>query len=111
MGLASRVTLVYSSRASDGLPILPTMMTAFRKLRPALVAASLVFGATVANAAESGLPLPRFVSLGDSKVYARTGPEFRFPVEWVFLRKAMPVEVIDEYEDWRRVRDRAGIGG
>jgi len=114
--LASRAALVYSSPSSDNHPILPHMMTLFEKLPPVRGVARLVLGAMAmvafgAAAAENNLPLPRFVSLDDVKVYARAGPDFRFPVEWVFLRKAMPVEVIDQYEDWRRVRDKDGVGG
>jgi SH3-like domain-containing protein len=59
----------------------------------------------------SGLPLPRFVSLAADKVNARTGPGLRYPVSWVFLRRAMPVEVVAEFEQWRRVRDHDGAEG
>ena len=59
----------------------------------------------------SGLPLPRFVSLAADEVNLRTGPGFRFPIAWVFVREAMPVEVIGEFDDWRRVRDHDGAEG
>ncbi len=67
-----------------------------------------------ANAREvgaSGLPLPRFVSLAADEVNLRTGPGFRYPIAWVFVRQAMPVEVVGEFEDWRRVRDHDGADG
>ena len=41
----------------------------------------------------------------------RTGPGFRYPIAWVFLRRAMPVEVVGEFEQWRRIRDRDGAEG
>ena len=61
--------------------------------------------------AESGLPLPRFVSLGADEVNLRTGPGLRYPVAWVFARKALPVEIVAEFEQWRRVRDFEGAEG
>ena len=53
----------------------------------------------------SGLALPRFVTLRAAKVNLRTGPGIRYPIEWVYARKGLPLEVIDEFETWRRVRD------
>jgi SH3-like domain-containing protein len=63
------------------------------------------------RAGESGLPIPRFVSLRSDKVNVRTGPGVRYPVEWVFERKGMPVEVVEEYENFRKVRDIQGTEG
>lgn len=59
----------------------------------------------------SGLPLPRFVSISASKAFARAGPDFDYPVNWVFVRPGLPVEVIDEFEHWRRIRDHEDAGG
>ena len=49
--------------------------------------------------------LPRFVSLRADKVYARSGPGVKYPIEWVYSQKSAPLEVISEYGDWRRVKD------
>ncbi len=54
---------------------------------------------------ETGLPLPRFVSLAAEPANVRTGPGVRYPIEWVFKRKGLPVEIIAEYELWRKIRD------
>ena len=59
----------------------------------------------------SGLPLPRFVSLRASEVNMRTGPGVRYPVDWVYKRRQLPVEVIAEFGTWRKVRDGHGIQG
>jgi SH3-like domain-containing protein len=59
----------------------------------------------------SGLPLPRFVSLKAEKVNVRRGPSSDHPVAWVFTRKGMPVEIIAEFENWRRIRDSEGEEG
>ena len=59
----------------------------------------------------SGLPLPRFASLRSDEVNVRTGPGTRYPVDWVFKRKGMPVEIVAEYENWRKIRDWQGASG
>ena len=59
----------------------------------------------------SGLPIPRFASLRSDEVNVRTGPGSRYPVDWVFKRKAMPVEIVAEYENWRKIRDWQGASG
>lgn len=59
----------------------------------------------------SGLPVPRFVTLRPDKVYARTGPALRYPVRWVFQKTGLPVEVIQEFDNWRKVRDCDGAEG
>lgn len=59
----------------------------------------------------SGLPIPRFASLRSDEVNARTGPGTRYPVDWVFKRKGMPVEIVAEFENWRKIRDWQGASG
>lgn len=63
------------------------------------------------NGPVSGLPLPRFVALRASEVNLRTGPGLRYPIDWVYKRSGLPVEVIDEFETWRRIRDWEGSIG
>ncbi len=59
----------------------------------------------------SGLPVPRFVSLKSGEVYLREGPSPEHRVEWVYVRRGLPVEVIAEYDVWRRIRDADGVVG
>jgi SH3-like domain-containing protein len=59
----------------------------------------------------SGLPLPRFVSLKTEKVNVRKGPSSDHDVAWVYQFKGLPVEIIAEFETWRRVRDSEGTEG
>ncbi len=56
-------------------------------------------------------PLPRFVSLGADEVFVRTGPGQKYPVEWAYKRKGLPVEIILEYDIWRKIRDFDGQVG
>jgi len=60
---------------------------------------------------KSGLPLPRFVTLKSSRVNLRIGPGRNYPVEWMYLKSGLPVEIIQEYDNWRRVRDSEGTEG
>ncbi len=60
---------------------------------------------------ESGLPVPRFVSLATDKANLRTGPGGRYPILWVYVRRNLPLEVTAEYGVWRRVRDIDGAVG
>lgn len=62
-----------------------------------------------ANASEA--KLPRFVSIKSSEANARKGPSLNADIDWVFIRKWEPVEVIEEYEQWRKIRDIKGEGG
>jgi SH3-like domain-containing protein len=64
-----------------------------------------------AGAAEKGLPVPRFVTLRSDQVNLRSGPGDRYPIEWVFKRKGMPVEIVAEFDVWRKIRDWQGTEG
>ena len=61
-----------------------------------------------ANDGESGLSLPRFVSLRSNHINARSGPGSRYPIEWVYMQKSAPVEVVAEFELWRKIKDWQG---
>ncbi|HMQ58605.1 MAG TPA: SH3 domain-containing protein [Rhizobiaceae bacterium] len=59
----------------------------------------------------SGLPLPRFVSLKGKSVNLRVGPGREYAVSWRYLKAGLPMEIIQEYDNWRRVRDAEGAEG
>jgi hypothetical protein len=62
-------------------------------------------------AVPNNFPVPRFVTIKFNEVNARTGPENDCPIEWVFVKKNEPVEVIAEFGQWRKIRDIKGEGG
>ena len=77
----------------------------------ALLAVCLSFGTVNAAAneeSETGLELPRMVSLRSSLINARSGPGNRYPIEWVYKQRGAPVEIIAEFELWRKIRDWEG---
>jgi SH3-like domain-containing protein len=59
----------------------------------------------------TNLPLPRFVSLRSTEVNLRRGPGTRYPIDWVYRRRDLPVEVVDEFDAWRQIRDHDGTIG
>lgn len=59
----------------------------------------------------SGYKVPRFVSLKSDRVNVRGGPSTDHKVKWIFRRAGLPVEIIQEFENWRRVRDSEGEEG
>ncbi len=63
------------------------------------------------GASGSGLPLPRFASLRSDEANLRSGPGTRYPVDWIYTRHDLPVEVIAEFDVWRKIRDWQGTEG
>jgi SH3-like domain-containing protein len=56
----------------------------------------------------SGFPVPRFVALKSGEVNARNGPGEDQKILWVWRVRNMPLEVIAESRDWRKVRGPDG---
>ena len=72
--------------------------------------------ANAQNAATSarrttGLPLPRFVSLKSSNVNVRRGPGQEYDLAFTFVRAGLPVEITQEFDNWRKIRDSEGSEG
>ena len=59
----------------------------------------------------TGLPVPRYVSLKTDRVNLREGPSKDHRTAWVYQRAGLPVEIVAEYETWRRIRDSEGTEG
>ena len=89
--------------------------TAFKALSLTTFAAIFGLTATFAQAqatkGPTGLPLPRFVSLKSRKVNLRVGPGQDYATSWLYLKPGLPVEIIQEYDNWRRIRDADGTEG
>ncbi len=61
--------------------------------------------------AVTNLPVPRYVSLKGSEGNARRGPSLSHRIDWVFRHAGLPLRVVAEFGQWRRVEDRDGAGG
>jgi SH3-like domain-containing protein len=86
---------------------------AFRRFAPfAGAGLALLLLADAGVAAErqtpSGLPVPRYVSLKFDRVNARAGPGDDHRLLWVYKVKGLPVQVVAETSEWRRVCDPEG---
>lgn len=57
---------------------------------------------------QSGLPLPRYASLKSDNVYVRTGPSMDYPIKWIYKREGLPVEIQQEFDAWRKIKDPDG---
>ncbi len=55
--------------------------------------------------------VPRFVSLSSNEVFLRAGPGKQYPVKWIYQRRGYPVEVVREFDHWRKIQDREGNSG
>lgn len=93
-----------------------------RQARLFLAAALAVLGGTALSAHDAiaqdadktrgtGLPLPRFVSLKSDDVNVRRGPGQSYDVAFTFVRRGLPVEIVQEFDNWRKIRDSDGDEG
>jgi SH3-like domain-containing protein len=56
----------------------------------------------------SGLPVPRWVSLKFDDVRARSGPGDDYDVVWAFHARRLPVQIVEETREWRKICDPDG---
>ena len=59
----------------------------------------------------TGLDIPRYVSLKSNEVNLRVGPSTNYPIELTYTTKNLPVEVIDEFDAWRKIKDHQNTTG
>ena len=53
----------------------------------------------------TGLEIPRFVSLKSNDVNIRVGPSVNYPIKLKYVFQNLPLEIIDEFDVWRKSRD------
>lgn len=56
----------------------------------------------------SGFPVPRYVTLKFGEINARAGPGDDHRLMWVYTARGLPVQVIAETRNWRRICDPRG---
>ena len=59
----------------------------------------------------SGLPLPRFATTRSEPINVRVGPGTKYDVVWTYLKSGIPVEIVQEFDTWRKIRDVDGDEG
>ena len=66
----------------------------------------LTFSLNAQNKGEvTGFNIPRFVSIKSDDSNLRVGPSMNYPILIKYIQKNMPLEIIDEYDVWRQVKD------
>tara|TARA_Y100000590_G_scaffold463810_1_gene631537 strand:+ start:132 stop:683 length:552 start_codon:yes stop_codon:yes gene_type:complete len=60
---------------------------------------------------ETGLNIPRFVSLKSNDSNLRIGPSKDYPIKLKYIIANTPIEIIDEYNNWRKINDFEGNQG
>jgi SH3-like domain-containing protein len=108
--LVSAVVCAPLPRAAAGIATPGPAHDAAKAARPLLPAADDKSDKS-RGVKRTGLPLPRFASLRSSKVNLRAGPGVRYPVEWVYQRRGLPVMITAEFDVWRKIRDWRGTVG
>lgn len=109
----SKIKLVFAAQTGAKVDH-QTLMTTIRQLFLTLVllgCGTLSVSAQGTTIGPTGLKLPRFVSLKSDRVNVRGGPSTDHKVKWIFRRAGLPVEIIQEFENWRRIRDSEGEEG
>ena len=69
---------------------------------------SIIIFSQICNAEigkETGLEIPRYVSLKSNDANIRVGPSKNYPIEIKYIKKNYPLKVLEEYEEWRKVED------
>ncbi|HEY0034170.1 MAG TPA: SH3 domain-containing protein [Devosia sp.] len=71
----------------------------------------LLVGPSLAQENPSGLPLPRFATTRSEPINVRVGPGTKYDVAWTYLKSGIPVEIVQEFDTWRKIRDVDGTEG
>ena len=66
---------------------------------------------TASNSSGQAAGARRYLSLKADRVVLRQGPGPEHPESWIFRQTGLPVEVVEESEVWRKVRDAGGTEG
>ena len=75
------------------------------KIIPIILFFLVSFNLFAKTGSVTGLEIPRFVSLKSNEVNLRVGPSTNYPIELMYVTKNLPVEIIDEFDAWRKIKD------
>jgi len=54
---------------------------------------------------------PYFASIAAGRAMMRTGPGQNYPGTWLYVRRDLPIRVVEIYRNWRKVEDPGGTRG
>jgi SH3-like domain-containing protein len=81
------------------------------KATTAALVAVLLAGTVQAASAPQQRKTPYWATLSAGQARMRTGPGRNYPVNWFYQRQGLPVQVVEVYPGWRKVRDPDGTTG
>lgn len=93
------------------LPVLADRLRLFLLVFTALCAGLLALPQALGQDNPSGLKLPRFVTTRSHPINVRVGPGTRYEIAWNYTVSGVPVEIIQEFDTWRKIRDVEGDEG
>jgi SH3-like domain-containing protein len=97
MALITWLVLASVAGAATPLPAPKPEVVALATVPPPIVA--------------TGMPVPRWVTIKAARANVRRGPSLEQDILWTYVKPGVPVEIIAEYNSWRRVRDVNGATG
>ena len=50
---------------------------------------------------------PKYASIKKNKAYSRYNASYEAEIEWIYQKKNLPILIINEYGNWREIRDIA----
>lgn len=95
----------------------PRVPRPFDHLPRLVVALLCLLGGAQPGCAQEGvgqtskLPLPRFATTRSTPINVRLGPGQKYDVAWIYVKAGVPVEIEQEFDTWRKIRDIDGGEG
>lgn len=105
------VTIVLAAQIFGALPQGYAQAPSAPSPAPSLVGTFKAYAGDATDARVSkfsGLPVPRYASLKGADVKGLAGPSTDYPVAWSYHRAGLPVVIVRESEEWRKIRDPQG---
>ena len=90
---------------------MPALLLLITGLQPIVAPLAQAQQQELVTGRSTGLPVPRFVSVDRDKVNVRFGPGKQYPINWVFTQRGIPLEIIAEFDNWRKIKDYEGAEG
>jgi SH3-like domain-containing protein len=80
-------------------------------MRRILIAGTALLALAAGAVAQEKRTPPYWSSISAGKARMRTGPARTYPASWLYQRADLPVRVVAEFKDWRKVEDPDGTQG
>src|SRR5687768_9888384 len=81
-----------------------------RRVVTVLAATAAMLWLAVAQA-QPARETPYWASISSGRAMMRTGPGQNYPGTWLYVRPDLPIQVVEVYQSWRKIRDPDGTSG